>query len=400
MSEPKAEAKEARVAHSTPMQPDYIFVAKGNSYVTRHCRLLTQVARQPVYVDVDDATRKPLGIRVPTRIHNRVINLELASRLDRKRTVEKHDASLEKAFQTTIAERFPGIPKTRVLPIIVKHAMEKHTGRVGRTSTKNIAQKANLAVQAHIRHNYTTYDQLFRQGYNQAEAREATIDQTLDIMGAWRWPRIRESGRQPVGTAVQRTSERVTSRSARGARKKTRQPSNRVNKRTANTTEALTEPMAQRTGGQLEATKNIGLDSQAPNLNRQSLSLPCHQQPPHPHMQPVQRSMGLPVPRQQPATCTIGQCTTVSTTSPKPPINAQTAPRNPVCCQPQDNNDQAHPQKTSASPAGQDLANAKAIPCPPVQQQPSGTMPCTAAERSMCATTPLGSTQAEPFIIE
>ncbi|KAI1325230.1 hypothetical protein F5Y16DRAFT_378792 [Xylariaceae sp. FL0255] len=63
--------------------------------------------------------------------------------------------------------------------------MEKRTGRVGRTSTKELDEKARLAVRAHIRHKATNYDRLLRLSIPHKEARSATYEKIDEVARAW-----------------------------------------------------------------------------------------------------------------------------------------------------------------------------------------------------------------------
>ncbi len=54
-------------------------------------------------------------------------------------------------------------------------------------ASKEFGPKAiTLAVQAHIRHEYTNYDELLMTGLERFEAREAVHSQVEDILNQWR----------------------------------------------------------------------------------------------------------------------------------------------------------------------------------------------------------------------
>lgn len=71
------------------------------------------------------------------------------------------------------------------LEVILDHAFLKGSGRVGRTSTKTDERKAILAVEAHIRHMHTPYEELLQAGMDRAEAREAVWGTVKAIKTAW-----------------------------------------------------------------------------------------------------------------------------------------------------------------------------------------------------------------------
>lgn len=71
------------------------------------------------------------------------------------------------------------------LEIILNHAFLKGSGRVGRTSTKTDERKAILAVEAHIRHTHTSYEELMNAGMEREEARETVWETVQAIKTAW-----------------------------------------------------------------------------------------------------------------------------------------------------------------------------------------------------------------------
>lgn len=71
------------------------------------------------------------------------------------------------------------------LEVILDHAFLKGSGRVGRTSTKTDERKVILAVEAHIRHTCTPYEQLLQTGMDRTKAREAVWGTVKAIKTAW-----------------------------------------------------------------------------------------------------------------------------------------------------------------------------------------------------------------------
>lgn len=70
---------------------------------------------------------------------------------------------------------------------IAEHACLKHSGRVGRSAqAKKLNQKMiRLAVAAHIRHEYTSYDTLLIKGFERWEARDKVEEETRQILFQW-----------------------------------------------------------------------------------------------------------------------------------------------------------------------------------------------------------------------
>jgi hypothetical protein len=72
--------------------------------------------------------------------------------------------------------------------IIALHACLKYSERVGRSAaTRRLdAAAVELAVNAHIRHAETEYDDLLAKGYERWEARERVRGTAERIMGLWK----------------------------------------------------------------------------------------------------------------------------------------------------------------------------------------------------------------------
>ncbi|KAJ5248680.1 hypothetical protein N7468_000131 [Penicillium chermesinum] len=84
----------------------------------------------------------------------------------------------------TIKDLFPKIPDHDLFQII-KTSFQKGQGKVGTAFELSLARRAQLAVVAHIRHTYTTYERLLKEG-GYREARSAVEQATLDKIIAWR----------------------------------------------------------------------------------------------------------------------------------------------------------------------------------------------------------------------
>jgi len=100
---------------------------------------------------------------------------------------EVKDKAYIQEFSKAIRQRYPNCPLNRETKI-AEHACEKHSGRVGRTaSAKEFdAKMIDLAVEAHIRHTETNYDNEFEKGKRKKEIR---ADLKFDIkakMSSWK----------------------------------------------------------------------------------------------------------------------------------------------------------------------------------------------------------------------
>lgn len=161
----------------------YSFVPKGNVYITSNCRKLTQECGRSVYIVVD-AKNQQIGIGVPTGTYLAVQYKEMDTRADRAANVLKRDEGIAKAFQKEIVNIFPQIP-SKALQNVVKIALEKGKGKVGRTGKLDVKRKAHLAVGAHIRHCETDYDKLLRNGIAREDARKQVEEKMREVRKAW-----------------------------------------------------------------------------------------------------------------------------------------------------------------------------------------------------------------------
>lgn len=91
------------------------------------------------------------------------------------------------AFSEAIRLRYPNCPINREVKI-AEHACAKHSGRVGRTaSAKEFdAKMIDLAVEAHIRHTETNYDNEFGKGKRKKEIRSDLKFEIKARMSQWR----------------------------------------------------------------------------------------------------------------------------------------------------------------------------------------------------------------------
>jgi hypothetical protein len=218
-SRPPPETGEQEVRMDEPMPKLYTFVPKGNVFITKHCRQKTRDAEKPLYVVLDSKDR-PLGLRCPTYIHKAVVQLEEATAPQRAQAVQKRDAAITESFEEALVRLFPAIPEADI-PVIIEQALKKNSRRVGRAGTLTLRDRVKLAVRAHIRHLYTDYDQLLRQGVAKEVAREQVLEKLNSVAREWGGRAIRTAAVKPAtGTetvAAAKASTAVGSRSAKKA---------------------------------------------------------------------------------------------------------------------------------------------------------------------------------------
>lgn len=107
---------------------------------------------------------------------------------ERRRVIEaerraERDSEYVETFAEEIRKRYPNAPADAAAGIAA-HACQVHSNRIGRTAgAKDFDPAAiDLAVQAHVRHRHTNYDELMATGVERLDARaqvRAAIDLTL-----------------------------------------------------------------------------------------------------------------------------------------------------------------------------------------------------------------------------
>jgi hypothetical protein len=150
--------------------------------MTALCRRKTLDAKKTLYVVVNHGKQE--GLRAPKWILHQVFSEEKATRERRRGAVERRDAATEDAFAATIKRLFANIPEDD-LNTILRHALRKRSGRVGRTGKLELDKKAYLAVQAHIRHRHTDYDKITKASKDRDAARDATRGEVSRILLEW-----------------------------------------------------------------------------------------------------------------------------------------------------------------------------------------------------------------------
>lgn len=107
----------------------------------------------------------------------------------RERSAERRaelDEQYVDDFAAAVRRQYPGCPPYRE-KAIAEHACRKYSGRVGRSAAAKELdpQTIDLAVQAHIRHTETPYDELLIKGYERWEARSQVQIAVHRILEDW-----------------------------------------------------------------------------------------------------------------------------------------------------------------------------------------------------------------------
>ncbi|KAJ9193872.1 hypothetical protein DTO164E3_7630 [Paecilomyces variotii] len=167
-----------------PLPAGYIFVRRGDVYITRHCRSKTKDSKRTVYLVYDAKGKRTLGIRVPKDIYHSVRSDAVATASSRADAVKVRDERDLARSRKLLLAQFPKMPPSS-LERILEHAFLKGSGRVGRSTKRSDERKAELAVEAHIRHLHTPYEELLDQGMQRDQARDRVWDAVQEVKAAW-----------------------------------------------------------------------------------------------------------------------------------------------------------------------------------------------------------------------
>ncbi|KAJ9329405.1 hypothetical protein DTO027B5_8439 [Paecilomyces variotii] len=167
-----------------PLPAGYIFVRRGDVYITRHCRSKTKDSKRTVYLVYDAKGKRTLGIRVPKDIYHSVRSDATATASSRADAVKVRDERDLARSRKLLLAQFPKMPPSS-LERILEHAFLKGSGRVGRSTKRSDERKAELAVEAHIRHLHTPYEELLDEGMQRDQARDRVWDAVQEVKAAW-----------------------------------------------------------------------------------------------------------------------------------------------------------------------------------------------------------------------
>lgn len=114
---------------------------------------------------------------------------EIRSRRAERERIRREDLDQQyiQAFADRVRELFPHSPRGRDQEV-AEHACRKYSGRVGRSAAaKSFDEQAvRLAVNAHIRHRETAYDELLGKGWFRGEARSHVRERVDQISERWK----------------------------------------------------------------------------------------------------------------------------------------------------------------------------------------------------------------------
>ncbi len=170
-----------------------MFLPSGNTALTRRARKHSPLHAIVVKFSSARKRNERQGILIDEaaleRAERECLADEDARVLARERAAEKRvrlDAEYVRKFAEQIRERYPSCPPLEER-IIAERACEKYSGRVGRSEAAKRfdPEMIDLAVWAHVRHQYTEYDLLLAQSWPRENARNAVAAEVEKILGSW-----------------------------------------------------------------------------------------------------------------------------------------------------------------------------------------------------------------------
>jgi hypothetical protein len=171
-----------------------VFLPRGDVALTRRSRKYSTLWAVVVRFSRSRGRYERQGLLVESgaleRAQQECLNDEARRRIAREKASlarEEADRHYVAEFTERIRSRYPNCPEDEAVSI-ARHACEKYSGRVGRSSAAKVFDAAaiDLAVGAHVRHSHTQYDRFLSRGWERAEARAAVDDNVGEIMDRWR----------------------------------------------------------------------------------------------------------------------------------------------------------------------------------------------------------------------
>jgi hypothetical protein len=156
--------------------------SKLRAVVVRWSRARKRYERQGILVDPEALRRAE-----DESLADAEIRARRQARAAELREVEDHE--FVTTFASAIRQQYPGCPATEATEI-AEHACRKHSGRVGRTAAARelSPEPIRLAVNAHIRHTHTDYDELLARYADRDTARERIRAKVSAILDDWQRP--------------------------------------------------------------------------------------------------------------------------------------------------------------------------------------------------------------------
>jgi hypothetical protein len=170
-----------------------LFLPRGNPALTRRASRYSTLRAVVVRFSRSRKRYERQGVLVEEQALGRAEQECLSDAEARARARERAAARRQElddqyvgAFAQRVGELFPGCP-VEAQRAIAEHACQKYSGRIGRSAAaKQLQPNAiALAVQAHVRHEHTQYDELLAKGRARDEARVQVAAAVAEVIGQW-----------------------------------------------------------------------------------------------------------------------------------------------------------------------------------------------------------------------
>lgn len=170
-----------------------VFLPSGNAELTRRARKHSRIS--PVVVRFSRARKRyeRKGVLVDegalARAKQECLQdheARMQARLRAAVRLEDWNEQFIAKFVQHIGNLYPQCPLS-THTLIAEHACVRNSGRIGRTAAaKRFHQEAiELAVQAHVRHVATDYDELLARGMDRTDARGAVRANVDEVLDSW-----------------------------------------------------------------------------------------------------------------------------------------------------------------------------------------------------------------------
>jgi hypothetical protein len=218
---------EPEVQLHSPIPRGYVFVPKGDMYITLNVRKRTHASGKTLYVVVNK-NKQAIGLRCPVEIYDEVEQDSEATKASRQKAVENRDAAIKDEFRSALLRGFPKVPQEDVEQILTL-TLKKRSGRVGRTGKLDLEEKVQLAVKAHIRHRYTNYDLLMDSRVSKGSARRQVWPKVQEVSLSWMDNSLESSRNENI-----KKRKRKTTSNAAHPRKETKKQAKTGRRATSN----------------------------------------------------------------------------------------------------------------------------------------------------------------------
>lgn len=172
---------------------DLVWLPRGNAALTRRAgkystlkavivrfsRARKRYERQGILVEEDALRRAEEECLADAEARSRARERAAMLRAD-------EDEDYVEAFAERIGELYPASPPRERLQI-ARHTCRRSSGRVGRSAAaKQLEESAiDLAVQAHVRHAHSRYDELLVEGVDRLDARVEVAADVDRVLRSW-----------------------------------------------------------------------------------------------------------------------------------------------------------------------------------------------------------------------